>query len=106
MNSLKSYFAGSYPIRIILGALVAAVVADGVITRFLVFNGLAYEGNPLLRYWVYQDTFLFLKLMGGLLAAMYLWSIHKRHPRLAIGFSSLCLSVFTGILIWNLLIAL
>ena len=39
MNALRNYFAGSYPIRIILGSLVAAVVADGIITQFLVLNG-------------------------------------------------------------------
>jgi hypothetical protein len=104
MNALRNYFAGSYPIRIILGALVAAVVADGIITQFLVVNGFAHEGNPSLRSWVLTDAFLTLKLLGGLLAAMYLWGIHKRHPRLAISFSSICLAAYTCIIFWNLMI--
>ena len=48
MKALRSYFSGSYQIRILLGSLVAAVVADGVITKFLVLNGFASEGNPFL----------------------------------------------------------
>ncbi len=106
MNALRNYFADSYPIRMVLGSLVAAVVADGIITKFLVSNALAYEGNPSLHLWVLRDTFLTLKLFGGLLAALYLWSIHKRHPKLAICFSSLCLVAYTFIVFWNLMILL
>ncbi|MFH1651138.1 MAG: DUF5658 family protein [Chloroflexota bacterium] len=100
---LKDYFAGSYTIRIILGALFAAIVADGVITRFLVHNGLASEANPFLQYWLMEeDKLLSLKILGGMLASMYLWSIYRRHPRLSIGFSSLFLAIYTFIIFWNL----
>ncbi|MFH0914265.1 MAG: DUF5658 family protein [Chloroflexota bacterium] len=98
----KARHYSHYQIRIILGALFAAVVADGVITEFLVLNGLAREGNPLLQVWVGRDAFLLLKVLGGLLAALCLWSIYKRHPRLAVGFSSLLLSAYTFIIVWNL----
>ena len=104
METLKSYFAGSYRIRILLGSLLAAMVADGVITKFLVLNGLADEGNPFLRFWVGEDVFLTIKLLGGLLAALYLWSIYKRHPKLSIYCSSLFLTAYTCIIFWNLLI--
>ena len=97
-----SYFASGYRIRILLGALLAAIVADGIITKFLVLNGFAVEGNPFLRSWVGEDTFLTLKLMGGLLAAMYLWSIYRRHPNLSIYFSSFFLVAYTFIIFWNL----
>ena len=103
-KALQGYFANSYPIRIILGALVSAVIADGIITRFLVQNGFAKESNPFLQYWVYKDVFLDIKLWGGLLAAFYLWSIYKRNRTLAVAFSSLCLIVYTSIIFWNLLI--
>ena len=101
---MRHYFAGSYKIRIVLGALLATVVADGVITRFLVANGFAYEGNPFLHFWVGEDTFLVIKLLGGLLATFYLWGIYRRHPRLAISCSSFFLTGYTLIIFWNLLI--
>jgi len=104
METLRSHFAGSYRIRILLGSLFAAIVADGVITKFLVINGFASEGNPFLHFWVGEDVFLTIKLLGGLLAALYLWSIYKRHPKLSIGCSSLFLTAYTFIIFWNLLI--
>lgn len=104
MGILRTYFAGSYQIRILLGALLAAVVADGVITKYLVLNGFADEGNPFLHFWVGEDVFLTIKLLGGLLATLYLWSIYRRHPKLSIGFSSFFLTVYTFIVFWNVLI--
>ena len=104
MKALRGYFAGSYQIRILLGSLLAAVVADGIITKFLVFNGFADEGNPFLHLWVGEDVFLSIKLLGGLLAALYLWGIYKRHPRLSIRCSSLFLTAYTLVIYWNLLI--
>ncbi|MFC2002861.1 DUF5658 family protein [Chloroflexota bacterium] len=106
MEKLKYYFSGSYPIRIILGTLFAAIVADGVITGFLVQNGFAREGNPFLYYWVLEDKLLSIKILGGLLAALYLWSIYRRHPKLSICFSSIFLIGYTLIVFWNLLIIL
>ena len=103
-KTLGTYFDGSYRIRILLGSLLAAIVADGVITKFLVRNGFAYEGNPFLYFWVGHDAFLTIKFLGGLLAALYLWSIYKRHNMLSICCSSLFLAAYTFIIFWNLLI--
>jgi len=104
MKARESYLGDGYRVRILLGALVAAIVADGVITRFLVLNGLAVEGNPFLRSWVREDAFLAIKLLGGLIAALYLWSIYRRHPKLSIICSSVFLTAYTFIIFWNLLI--
>jgi hypothetical protein len=104
MEDLRKYFSGSYKIRILLASLICAIVADGVVTNYLVFNGLAFEGNPFLRFWVGHDDFLTIKFLGGLLASLYLWSMFRRYPNLSIGFSSLCLAAYTFILFWNLLI--
>lgn len=103
-NTFHSYFAGSYRIRILLGTLIAAVVADGVISKFLVEHGFAREGNPFLQFWIGKDEFLVIKLLGGLLAALYLWGIYKRNPKLSIACSSLFLTAYTFIIFWNLLI--
>ena len=106
MEKLKHYFTGSYRIRILLGALFAAIIADGVITRYLVYNGFAREGNLILEYWVTEDKFLSLKILGGLLAAIYLWGIYRRHPKLSICCTSIFLIGYSLIVFWNLLILL
>ncbi len=102
MEILMTHFAGSYRIRILLGSQFAAIVADGVITRFLVHNSLASEGNPFLSSWVGDDMFLTLKLLGGFLAAVCLWFIYKRYPKLTIYCSSFFLVAYTFIIFWNL----
>lgn len=96
--------ASNYRIRILLGSLLAAIVADGVITKYLIFNGFADEGNPFLYLSVKEDTFLIIKLLGGFLATFYLWGIYKRQPKLSICCSSLFLTAYTFIIFWNLLI--
>jgi len=107
MTSLRYYFSASnYKIRILIGSLFAAVVADGIITKYLIENGFAREGNPLLTYWVVDDKFLLIKVLGGLLVALILWNINRRHPRLSIYLSSLFLAGYVFIIIWNLLFLL
>ena len=107
MKTLGTYFAGSnYRIRILLGALLSTIIADGIITKFLVLNGFAVEGNPFLRAWVVEDAFLTIKITGGLLAALYLWSIYRRHPKLSIVCSSIFLTGYTFIVFWNVHILL
>jgi hypothetical protein len=102
LEKLKKYFAGSYTIRIILGSLFAAIVADGIITKYLVSKGFANEGNPFLGDWVHNDAFYTLKIFGGLLVSVYLWSIYRRHPTLSIAFSCLVLAAYTYVVLWNL----
>ena len=102
---LKSYFnTVNYQIRILIGALFAAIVADGIITMHLVQNGFAQEGNPFMVYWVAENKLLTLKICGGLIAGIYLWSVYRRHPRLSIVFTSILLAGYVFIIGWNLLI--
>jgi hypothetical protein len=105
MKILQNYYnASSYQIRILLGALFAAIVADGVITMYLVRNGFAREGNPFMQYWVAEDKLLTLKVCGGLLATFYLWSVYRRHPKLSIIITSILLAGYVFIVCWNLFI--
>ena len=107
MKALRSYFpAGSYQIRILIGALFAAVVADGIITRYLIHNGFAQEGNPFMVHWVVEDKLLTIKILGGLLVAIYLWGIYRKHPKLSVVFTSIFLTGYLSIVCWNLLILL
>ena len=103
MAFFKYYFSiRNYQIRIIIGSLFAAVVADGIITKFLIDGNFAKEGNPFLTYWVADDRFLLIKILGGLLVALYLWNINRRHPRLSVWLTSIFLTGYLFIIIWNL----
>lgn len=86
----------------ILGVLFALVVADGVITQYLVMNNLGIEGNPFLTAWVDQDKFLYVKILGALFSVFILWDIHKHWSRLAISASILFVIVYTCIVYWNI----
>lgn len=105
MKALGNYFhASSYKIRILIGALFAAIVADGVITMHLVSSGLAREGNPFMQYWVSQNQLVYYKICGGILVAIALWSIYRRKPKTSIVFTSVMLAGYIFIIVWNLLI--
>ena len=107
MKALRNYFPlGTYQIRILIGSLFAAIVADGIITRYLVHNGFAREGNPFMIQWVVEDKLLSVKILGGLLAALYLWSVYRKHPKLSIICTSIFLAGYLLIICWNLLILL
>jgi hypothetical protein len=105
MKALGNYFhSGNYQIRILIGALFTAIVADGIITMYLIQNGLAQEGNPFMVYWVAENRLISLKICGGILVGICLWSMHNRRPRLSVIFTSILLTGYIFIIIWNLLI--
>ena len=107
MNCLKlsnSYRLRHYPINILLGLLVALVIADGVISNFLIAHGFAREGNPLLQNWVNKEGFMVIKVAGALLAALALWDIYKRNPRLSFISTTCFVAVYSLIVGWNLAI--
>jgi Domain of unknown function (DUF5658) len=86
----------------LLTSLVALVVADGIITRFLVINNLGTELNPFLQTWVESDTLLLLKLAGSAIAAFMLWRVSKKYPRLTLIVTISCIVFYMFIIIWNL----
>jgi hypothetical protein len=102
LKAIKGYFAGIRRMRYLLGALIALVVSDGVITHFLVQRGLAQELNPFLRTLIGGGNFLLIKVFGVLLAVLILWDIYKQWPKLA-RISSFCfVGLYAGIVGWNL----
>ena len=109
MNHLKTFnndFARSYPIRVLLGTLIALVAADGVISEYLVTHGFALEGNPFLQNWIGEENFLVIKMLGALLAALALGYIYEQNPRLSF-ISTLCfVMLYTVIVGWSLYIFL
>ena len=65
-------------------------------------GGLAREGNPFLVPIVGETNFLILKVVGVLLAALILWDVHRRHPRVAIIATSVWVVGYGAIVLWNL----
>ncbi|MFC1907993.1 DUF5658 family protein [Chloroflexota bacterium] len=102
MKILGNYFIGSHKIRLLICTLTALVVADGLISKFIVEHGFAREGNPLLQIWVGENTFLALKLLGAILIAIILWDIYKQNPKLSYISTVLFVISYTAIVFWNL----
>lgn len=102
LKTIKSYFSSTHGIRYLLAALIALVVSDGLITRFLVSRGLGQEGNPFLQTLVGETNFLVIKVLGALLCALILWDIHRRRPKLALISSWCFVVIYAGIVLWNL----
>ena len=88
--------------KYLLGLLIFFEISDGVLTHFLVSNGLAREGNPLLIPLVGEANFLVLKVVGVFICALILWDIYKRYPKLALISTSCFVVVYGGIVLWNL----
>ena len=102
MRAIRGYFAGFHQMKYPLGALVALIIADGIISNFLVTSGLGREGNPFLQSLVGEQNFLIIKVVGALLCALILWDIYKRRPKMAL-ISSLCFVGFYAVIVcWNL----
>lgn len=89
--------------RVVLGALFALVIADGVITSFLLQHGLGREGNPFLETLVGEPDFLTTKVAGAFLSALLLWNVYKRRPRAAMAVSLGIVVAYTAIVYWNIL---
>ena len=88
--------------KYLLGMLIGFVVADGLISHFLVRHGLGYEGNPLLQNLVGEGNFLVIKVLAVLLCAFILRDIYKQWPKLALISTSCFVVLYAGITSWNL----
>ncbi|MDD4859074.1 MAG: DUF5658 family protein [Dehalococcoidales bacterium] len=91
---------------VLLGVLVVFVVADGLVTEFLVSGGIAREGNPFLESIVGQQGFILLKVVGAVACAFVLWDIYRRFPKLALVSTSCFVVIYSIIVLWNLSLAL
>jgi hypothetical protein len=78
------------------------VIADGVLTNFLIQKNIASEANPFLVNIAGNSGLIILKVVGVLLVVLILWDIYRRSPRLAFWASSAFLLVYSGIVAWNL----
>ena len=90
--------------RLLLVILIVLVVADGLISRFMVINRFGVEANPFLQSWVSEEKFIFIKSLGALLAALLLRDIHKQNARLAHISTVFFVIAYSMIVFWNLIV--
>ena len=109
INALKvpeSLRIESRTVRYLLYALFGVIVADGLITQFLVTGGHGSEGNPFLSAWVGHGWFLVIKVGGAFLATLLLWINYNKKPRAVYTITVVFLVVYTVIVFWNLFVFL
>lgn len=107
MNAFKvprSFRIENRTVRYVFYALFCVIVADGLITQFLVTGGHALEANPFLRAWVGQNVFLAIKVSGAFLATLLLWIRYNARPRLVYTVTAVFLGFYTIVVFWNLLV--
>jgi len=105
MNALKapkSFHIESRTVRYILYTLFGIIVADGLITQFLVAGGHGSEVNPFLTAWVSHGAFLAIKVSGAFLATLLLWINYNAKPRLVYTIAVVFLAFYTAVVFWNL----
>ena len=100
-NTISSYLVETRSIRNLLVILFALVVADGVISNFLIAQGLGRELNPFLRILMVQGNFLMLKVVGAALSTFLLWNIYRNRPHISATVIVGLVIVYTGIVYWN-----
>jgi hypothetical protein len=98
----KSFQIENRTVRYILYTLFGIIVADGLITEFLVTGGHGSEVNPFLSAWVGHGWFLFIKVSGAFLATLFLWINYNERPRLVYIITVVFLAFYTTIVFWNL----
>ena len=107
MNKLKvpdSFRIESRTVRYTLYALFCLVVADGLITQFLVTGRYGSEANPFMRAWVSHGVFLAMKVSSAFLATLLLWINYNVKPRLVYAITVAFLVFYTIIVFWNLFV--
>ncbi len=96
----------SRTVRYTLCVLFGIIVADGLISQFLVTGGYGSEANPLLMSWVGGESFLAIKISGAFLATLLLWIKYNAKPRLVNTVAVVALGFYTAIVYWNLFVFL
>jgi len=97
----SSYTLAGSELKYLLGLLVGFEILDGVMSHFLIRGGLAREGNPFLLPLVGEINFLIIKVVGVFICALILWDIYKRFPKLAVITTSIFVTFYGGLVLWN-----
>jgi hypothetical protein len=91
-------------VRYTLLVLFGVIVADGLISQFLVTGGYGSEGNPFLMSLVGSESFLAIKIAAAFLATLLLWIKYNANPRLVNTVAVVALVFYTAIVYWNLFV--
>jgi hypothetical protein len=102
----KSLHIESRTVRYALCVLFGIIVADGLISQFLVTGGYGSEANPLLTAWVGRESFLAIKISGAFLATSLLWIKYDVKPRLVYTITVIALAFYITIVCWNMFVFL
>ncbi|MHB8105533.1 MAG: DUF5658 family protein [Dehalococcoidales bacterium] len=97
----KVWQSSNKKILFLLVALVSFIIADGLMTQFLVPSGKAKEANPFIEPLVGHSSFLILKIVGGVLCAVLLWDIHRRFPKVGLIATWIAVIGYGAIVLWN-----
>ncbi len=89
-----------------LALLGSLQVVDGMLTQFLVENGVVKEGNPLVEPLVLGGNFLPLKVVGAIFSVVVIYFIHRLFPRLALTAASGMVAFYGAVAFWNVLVLL
>ena len=98
--NIPSWLPASLTIKHVLVVMVALSAADALASQSLIALGLGHEGNPFLRG-LAGGGFLLVKLVGIMLAALLLWDIHRRQPRMPVTAAVLLMAFLTLVVYWN-----
>jgi hypothetical protein len=86
----------------VLMLLASLMLADGLITEYLVNTGISSEGNPFMQGPLAGGYFLPVKIIGAWLSALILASIHRHNPKLAAAVAWIFIVVYTVTVYWNI----
>ena len=89
-------------VRYTLYVLFGIIVADGLLSHFLVTNGYGLEANPLMAPLIGEGSFLTIKISAAFLATLFLWIKYNTRPRLVYRITVVALGLYTTIVYWNL----
>jgi len=82
--------------------LIALVVADGLITEFLINYKISTEANPFLHKILETGNLIPVKVAGAILCALILAHISKSQPKLA-AITVWCFIAFYAVVVyWNI----
>ena len=92
--------------KLMLYTLFCLILADGVLTEFLVTNGYGIEANPLLRTLVDQNTLIPIKALGAFFVTLFLWFRYNSSPRIVHTVTVGAMICYTAIVYWNIVVFL
>jgi hypothetical protein len=94
----------SRTVRYTLYVLFGIIVADGLLSQFLVTGGYGLEANPLLAPLVGGESCVSIKISAAFLATLLLWIKYNTRPRLVYTITVVALGFYTTIVYWNLFV--